>query len=445
LASSAGLLRRATNGSVAASALWSFALFVVSRGLGALTGFALAVLLGAAGYGAYSFAMALASSLMVPALVGTDGLLVREIATYRRRRQWPLTRGILLRTAQAVLSATLVLGALAALVGIVASSWLDPELASVWWLGLAIMPLLAFINLIQAAMRGLSHVVLGQVPVLLIKPGFFALFVGVAWLWLGDEISAPLAILLTGAAALLALLAAWTHLLRRLPREVKAGPAEFRTRVWVQSAAPMLAIGLVQVVNAHVDIVMIGALLGAGPTGVFTLANTVAGLVLLALNAVNAVLGPALVTAHASGDRARLQQLVTRTTRGALMAALPLAMVFLILGGPLLALFGAEFTEGRLALAVLTVGHLFNVFMGSVGLILIMTGHERDAAWGIALATLVHVLLNAVLIPHWGVVGAAAANAGSVILWNFLLARRAYVRLGLHTSALGVLGRRGAP
>jgi O-antigen/teichoic acid export membrane protein len=74
--------------------------------------------------------------------------------------------------------------------------------------------------------------------------------------------------------------------------------------------------------------------------------------------------------------------------------------------------------------------------MGSVVLILNMTGHERDTAKGVAIASGLNVTLNAVLVFFFGIVGAAAATSVSVICMNLILARLAYLRTGYIPSAL---------
>ncbi len=87
---------------------------------------------------------------------------------------------------------------------------------------------------------------------------------------------------------------------------------------------------------------------------------------------------------------------------------------------------------GAKVLTGLDVGQFVNVAAGSVGLILIMTGHEDDTFKGLVVATIANVILNALLIPIWGLEGAAAANAVSMIIWNILLGIRVHRRLGIY-------------
>ena len=158
----------------------------------------------------------------------------------------------------------------------------------------------------------------------------------------------------------------------------------------------------------------------------------------------NPALAPAVASLHIAGDMQRLQRVVTASARAMLAISLPIALVMIVFGQPVLVIFGPEFTQGATALAILSTGQLVNVAMGSVGLLLMMTGHERDTAWGVGIATVVNVALNGLLIPRWGIEGAAVATATSLVVWNLLLAVWVYRKLGIHCTALGAVSiRRG--
>ena len=119
---------------------------------------------------------------------------------------------------------------------------------------------------------------------------------------------------------------------------------------------------------------------------------------------------------------------------------MPVALALVFLGRWLLSgIFGPEYAVGATALAILAFGQLVTAGMGLAVPILNMTGHERDTAKVLAVSVLVNVTLNALLIPLWGIEGAALAAVISVAMWNILLAVLAYRRLGLHATALGPL------
>jgi O-antigen/teichoic acid export membrane protein len=167
----------------------------------------------------------------------------------------------------------------------------------------------------------------------------------------------------------------------------------------------------------------------------------VAALVAFGLQAVNMVVAPHFARLHARGDDAALQQLVTVSARVIFFFTLPTATVFIVFGDELVRLiFGPEFNSGYLTLIILLIGQLMNASMGSVGLLLSMTGHERETARGVAVAAVSNLILNLSLIPNYGMEGAALASALSVAIWNVLLWRAARRRLGINSLAFGSSG-----
>jgi O-antigen/teichoic acid export membrane protein len=104
----------------------------------------------------------------------------------------------------------------------------------------------------------------------------------------------------------------------------------------------------------------------------------------------------------------------------------------------ILALFGSGFTSGSTSLAILAGGQFVNVVTGSVGFILMMCGYEklmRNTILGIAL---LNMLLNFLLIPWFGVNGAAIATAVSLALMNLILVFIVYRKLKIMTLPIPV-------
>jgi O-antigen/teichoic acid export membrane protein len=162
-----------------------------------------------------------------------------------------------------------------------------------------------------------------------------------------------------------------------------------------------------------------------------------------AIGAVNAALAPMISALHASGKVKELQRVVTLAARGIAFFCVPAGLVLVFAGEPILGLFGAEFKAGYRALVILAGGQLVNALSGSVGLLTMMTGHQGRAVRVVAVCVLLNILLNAILIPRFGIAGAAAATAATTILSNLLLLVYVVRHLGINPTAF-TLGRRGA-
>ena len=141
-----------------------------------------------------------------------------------------------------------------------------------------------------------------------------------------------------------------------------------------------------------------------------------------------------------------MRALVSTMSHWIFWPALATAAVVIAFGTKILALFGIAYSAGYGALVILVCGHLVRAGTGLVADLLAVTGHHRQYAWVLAWSALLNVVLNLLLIPRFGTVGAAAATAVTMAFWNvglWLLGRR---KLGVDTSIINALRRlRHAP
>jgi O-antigen/teichoic acid export membrane protein len=302
------------------------------------------------------------------------------------------------------------------------------------------LPLLTLNSLRQAALRGLNRVVIGQLPEMLIQPMVFISLIGAAYLFLDKSLSTPQAVGMGVFAAGVAFIVGTRFLHKTLPRAVKKTSPAYKTRMWARSALPLLFIAIMQVINNRIDTIMLGAIKGAEPVGIYAVANRGAELIAFILLSVNNALAPTVASLYAARDMRQLQSVTTKSARMILLISLPFGLGLIVFGHWFLLLFGQDFMKGETALTILSIGQIINVATGSVGLLLVMTGHERDVAISVGISALLNIIMNAFLIPKWGIEGAAIATTTSMVVWNILLAILVYKRLGIHSTALGRIG-----
>lgn len=427
-----GLRRQLVQGAVGSAFLK-----VAQSFLGLVLAVLLARLLLPEGYGVYSYALALVTLLAIPANLGLPTLLVREVARYRATRRWDLLRGLVRRTNQAVLLVSVAVAAGAAFWAWLFRNQLSEVEVSTFFWALLLLPLTALGRLRGGALRGFRYVVTGQLPETLFQPGLLLVFVGLALLFAGRTVLTPASVMaLHVLAALAAFLGGAVILLKVLPRPTHKEPVAYETKRWIVSLAPLSFLAGTQVIINQTDIIMLGMFTGAREIGIYRVTVQGAGLVVFTLTAVNRVIAPYVTSLYTAGKQARLQEMITRSAQVIIVTALPVALVFILLGNVVLRLiFGEAFEAGHSALAILSVGQLFNAGMGSVGLVLNMTGHEKETAKGLAIAAVLNVTLNGLLIPFYGMNGAAIATATTLFCWNILLVRMLYLKTGLRTTA----------
>jgi O-antigen/teichoic acid export membrane protein len=411
----------------------SFGLKMLSTGLVFLTTLVLSRFLGSTGYGNYAFALAWISLLIYPAMLGLNVLLTREVARYKTDSDWSSLQGLLAWSHTMVLLISLGLALLAAGLVWLLRSHMDQQTATTLWIAMAVLPFMALIRLREGAIRGLGAVVVAQLPQLLIRPALFLTLV--VMVHFAVELSAPITVGIRALATAMAFLAGTVLLKKYLPGSTKAAFPNYHPRRWLRSAFPLFAAGAAGMINDQISIIMVGSIMGAEGAGIFDVARRGAMFISLVLIAVNMPLGPTVARLYALGQKERLQRAVTKSVRLALLGSLPVALGLIVCGHWYLLLFGREFTGGNIALAILSVGQLVNVGIGSVALLLNMTGYERYTAIGVVVALIMNGMLNVGLIPIWGVEGAAIAHAVSLTFLKTLLAILVYKKLKIHSTA----------
>lgn len=397
----------------------SFGVKIAGSGLAFVLSVILARVLGTSGLGTYAYGITWANLLSIPATLGIDQLIVREIAVYRAQSRWGLIRGLLRWSNRVVLVTSLFLTLIATLV-----VWLMQgsanELVLAVLLAMMTIPLGSLRNLRMGAMRGLERIVLGQVPESLLSPiiiigliafcyGIFPQNFGVFWV-LGIKIIAVATTLALGAVLL------W----RSLPEAVQQSKPEYAGREWLFAALPFMFLGTVQLINSRIDLIMLGGMTGVAAVGIYTVVVGITQLTAFIHHAALGVLAPTIATLYSHGELPKLAKLIQKSAFAVFLLSLLLGGVVIGLGKYLLLLFGADFVTGTTALNILISGQIFNALTGPVGLVLNMTGHQNQTAIATGISALLNIILNAILIPQWGLNGAAIATTTSIVLINII-------------------------
>lgn len=381
--------------------------------------------LGPHDYGLYAYVIAWAMILAIPVGMGIPGYLVREGAkmptNVRWMRRWADKRILASGIAMAL---------------VMACAYFIPQAADARWLLVvaAPLPLLNSLGSVRSALlRAKGWVARSQWPVLIAGPALMLVVLGILWTLRGRLYPIEVVGAIVAASGL-------QLLINELQlRRVSVGPRMTpETPIHIRKALPFMWLGGLYLLNSRVDLIMLGSMNGAYDSGIYAIASRAAALVLFVATAANMVLAPRIARLYHSGDHKLLQRLITAAARRVFVATLPLALLLIIAAWWLLDnLYGAKFTPAARPLQILAGAQLLVIAFGSAGTILNMAGHERKSMTGLAIAVVLNIALNAILIPQFGAVGAAIATGSSHVFSQVLL--WAWVRHGmrLRSSALG--------
>ena len=397
---------------------------------------ALARWLGAAGFGAYTYAINLSQLLATPCNLGGENSALRFVPEYRAKRETALLRGVLRVFRVVPLGLGLLVATLAALVVLAVGS--GPTSTEVLLLALVAVPFFALVDVQTVLGRSFGSLFWALLPGLVLLPLALMLAVG-AIVAAGHRPTAEQAVLV-GVVVVVVVAACQTVVLRRVSRaEVPGRTARYDPRTWLRVSMPLLLVSSLNVVFQRVDVLLVGLFLDASDAGVYAMAFRTAALASFFQTAMNTTVAPRIASLFWSGRSEELEATVLRAIRLVFLPSLAVTAVLVAFGGPILSLFGKSFRAGWPALAVYAVGQLVSVSNGPVGWLMNLTGHQSRAAVVNAVSAGLCLAGYLVLIPLFGLVGAAAANAGSVAIKNLWANRVVRRRLGFEISVLRAL------
>jgi O-antigen/teichoic acid export membrane protein len=142
-------------------------------------------------------------------------------------------------------------------------------------------------------------------------------------------------------------------------------------------------------------------------------------------------------------DMEGLKKVVHQSTKMIFWTSVPLVTIFFIFPDFFLGLFGEEFeTEDAIkAFIFLSCGRLISSFSGSVGNILQMTGNQNIYALILFFGAILNIVLNLILIPKYGINGAAIASMSSLIVWNLSMIFVVKKKFGFYTFYIPFIKR----
>jgi O-antigen/teichoic acid export membrane protein len=417
-----------------ANQLLSFALFIL-----------LARVLGVYEFGLFMVAWSWLRILMIGGKAGLDQSAIKLVPQYLAQKDWPSIKDFLRFGRTATIGMSLVI----ALIALLCVSWTDQQTPSnLYAYAFAIIPLWALIQFDQSILRSFGLTQISTLPEGIARPALQIAAIAFAIISLNTAPTAQTAMIASICAFGITACLAHIFTISRTPPELKSAqkspqssqqkPSANR-KEWIGLSFTLMLLSGGMILMKNADIVMISAFIGPEQAGLYSAATRLAMLCTFVLTAVNMVIAPQISTLYQAQKRVELQTLLRHAALLIALATLPIALI-LILGANLaLGLFGADFIAANQALYILTGAQLFNALSGSVGFIMTMTGHHKRAAIYFTLALAANLILNAVLIPMWGINGAAIATASSTLLWNIMLCLYVVKHLRLNPTILPLI------
>ncbi|RKS71335.1 O-antigen/teichoic acid export membrane protein [Motilibacter peucedani] len=262
-----------------------------------------------------------------------------------------------------------------------------------------------------------SYVLIQQISLPLLRPLLVLTAIALdAPLWavvLGWLV--PLALALALAARVVA------RCLHELFGSARAWPARhtpldaLAREYWSFTATRGLA-GIIDILLTWLDVLIVSAIVSSSMAAVYASASRFVTTGTLVLSALRLAIAPQLSAALARGDRQRAGEMYSVASQWVVLSSWPLYLVMAAFSPTVLRIFGESYVSGATAMTVLCAAMMVNLAAGNVGTVLLMGGKSRWVLADKVVVLTINVSANLLLIPPFGITGAASAWALTIVV-----------------------------
>lgn len=403
---------------------------VLLLGTGFLTSVALARFLGPEKFGLYSYAMAIATLGAVVVGLGLPGLAIKELAILDKKPDSNSFNEFILSSTAAIVVA----GTSFAFLCILYWQLIAREAGGlggdyVFILVAILVPISALFQLGESIFRSQGLAALSQVPELFFRRILLLILLGLLVGVLGVTLTVDMAMAAQVALTSLGLIFYIIYIVKKIAKHYVSASLKFDISAKLKSAFPFMATSLVFVLSDQLGVLVIQSLSDLATVGFYRVAFRAAELVVLVRGVADIVIQPRIASMYAGQKHVELARLIKSSARLTSIAAITVAGLMGIFRVYFLSLYGEAYAAAQWAFLILLASQVIAVMTGPVVSFLSMAGYQKQVLFAVFLSLIVNVILMVAFVPVYGLEGAAAANAVSLVMWNLALMYFAKVKL----------------
>jgi O-antigen/teichoic acid export membrane protein len=390
----------------------------LGRGLLFLSQIIIARFLGIEGFGLYALGFAAVKVCEIISKLGLDTGGMRFVSIYRRENPSKLKGVLISSVVISLLSGTFIGLTIYFLSGEISQYiFRKPELTEPLKLFALSIPFVAGTTVATSLMQGFhttKYTVLTRDFILPITNIVLIIWFHYAGLGLSGVIYA---FILSNIVAFIVGISYFTKLLPEFKsRDIKPS---YEIKDLILYSTPLLFLGVLNYFLSWTDILMLGFLGSTKDVGIYRAASQAPFIMILFLSAVTSIYAPVAADLYKKGEIQKLSLLYRATTRWVSYAAFPIFVFLVFSAKEVMLLFGKEYVEiGYLVLIIVSIGQLINCITGGAGFTLIMAERQNIPLFISMASVVLNVILNFLLIPKYGSVGAALATSTAIACAN---------------------------
>ncbi|MBU2633756.1 MAG: flippase [Nanoarchaeota archaeon] len=399
---------------------------------------------GSFNYGLLSLGFVISSILIVISMMGLNVGVVRYVAYYKGKGDEARIKGALLSSIKIALPISILLAFILFLFSefISVNLFHNPDLTVILKILSFTIPVVVLINLILETLNGLQKIFYTTLSrevidkALKIIFAFFIIYIGysvveISWSYL-------LATVLTFLATLYFLNKYGFNLFDKKTKAI------YFTKRLFRFSYPLLFVGIITLLVKWTDVLMVGFFRTTSEVGVYNVVLSTANLLVIIPTALMGLFTPIIMELYSKGDKKEIEKISKRVSKWIFYINFPIFLALMLLSRELLKIvFGNEYVIGYISLIILLIAYVLHSLSHiPTGTLLMIKKTNTIFVVGL-ISVIINIALNYLLIPVYGINGAAIATSTSLIanfifltLWNYKLNKFQTLSLNYFKSIL---------
>jgi O-antigen/teichoic acid export membrane protein len=202
---------------------------------------------------------------------------------------------------------------------------------------------------------------------------------------------------------------------------------------------PRAVASLASVTLQRIDIVLVAIIKGPADAAIYTVATRFLVAGQFGNMAISMAAQPRFTELFALGDTENANVIYQATTAWLMLLTWPLYLLAAVFGPAVLSIFGHSYQAGSDVMIILALAMLFGTACGQVDMVLITTGRSGWSLFNGLLAVGVNIGVDLLLIPKYGITGAAIGWAVAIVVSNLMPLAQLGAVFRLHPFGRGTL------
>lgn len=200
----------------------------------------------------------------------------------------------------------------------------------------------------------------------------------------------------------------------------------------IRYSLPLFMTSIVYVLLREADILMLGYMKTEDAVAVYKISVQICAIIPFLKHITGTYFGPMISSLYHGGKKEEMAHVFKTVTKWSFTVGLMVFLGIILFGESALHLFGRDFIYGYKALVLVACGSFAGVIAGQAGSVISMTGYPKFSLISSVSSFTANIILNIIMIPKLGIIGAAIATLVASVIGNALSLIYLYIKQKIH-------------